>query len=193
MTQKQENQNIHNKNQQNTNNQKDTQTKAQHQNQNSDQEQCQEYIDAIKELESKLNELNDRYLRLAAEYDNYRKRTTKEKAELIKTAGEKVLVDLLPVVDDFERALEHIESAEDIEALKEGIFLIYNRFQDFLKKQGIEEIAAEGESYDPNLHEAIQQVPAQSEEQKGKIVKVIQKGYKLNDKIIRHAKVIVAM
>ncbi len=162
---------------------------------NTQQEQtnCQELEKKVEELQAQLNELNDRYLRLAAEYDNYRKRTLKEKADLIKTAGEKVLVDLLPVIDDFDRALEHIEKASDIEALKEGVKLIYNHFQKFLKQQGVEEIQAVGEPLDTDLHEAIQQVPAENDEQKGKIVHVVQKGYKLNDKVIRHAKVVVAM
>ncbi len=157
------------------------------------QTNCQELEEKVNELQNQLNELNDRYLRLAAEYDNYRKRTLKEKAELIKTAGEKVIVNLLPVMDDFERALEHIDRASDLEALKEGVKLIYNHFQKFLKQEGVEEIEALGKPLDTDLHEAVQQVPAESEEQKGKIVQVVQKGYKLNDKVIRHAKVIVAM
>ena len=154
---------------------------------------CHKIEKKCEELEAKYNELNDRYLRLMAEYDNYRKRTLREKSDLIKTAAEKVLVDLLPVVDDFERALEHIDSANDIEALKEGVHLIYKRFQDFLIKEGVEEIEAIGKPLDTDLHEAIQRVPAQDESQKGKIVHVVQKGYKLNDKVIRHAKVVVAM
>ncbi len=154
---------------------------------------CHKIEKKCEELETKYNELNDRYLRLMAEYDNYRKRTLREKSDLIKTAAEKVLVDLLPVVDDFERALEHIDSANDIEALKEGVHLIYKRFQDFLTKEGVEEIEAIGKPLDTDLHEAIQRVPAQDESQKGKIVHVVQKGYKLNDKVIRHAKVVVAM
>ncbi len=157
------------------------------------QTDCQQLEEKVKDLEAQLQELNDKYLRLAAEYDNYRKRTLKEKAELIKTAGEKVLVNLLPVIDDFDRALEHIDRASDIEALKEGVKLIYNHFQKFLKQQGVEEVEALGKPLDTDLHEAIQQVPAENEEQKGKIVNVVQKGYKLGDKVIRHAKVIVAM
>ncbi len=145
------------------------------------------------ELEQQLKQLSDKYLRLAAEYDNYRKRTMREKAELIKTAGENILVDLLPVVDDFERALEHIDSANDIEALKEGVHLIYKRFINFLKSKGVEEIPALGMPLDTDLHEAVQQVPAKDPSEKGKIVHVVQKGYKLHDKVIRHAKVVVAM
>ncbi len=174
---------------------KKEETKATKTQKNTQQAQtdCQVLEIKIKELEDKLNEQNDRYLRLAAEYDNYRKRTLKEKSDLIKTAGEKVLVDLLPVIDDFDLALEHIDKASDVEALKEGVKLIYNHFQKFLTQQGVEEIEALGKPLDTDLHEAIQQMPAQSDEEKGKIVKVVQKGYKLNDKVIRHAKVIVAM
>ncbi len=147
----------------------------------------------IQQLKQQLEQLNDKYLRLAAEYDNYRKRTLKEKAELIKTASERVLIDLLPIIDDFDRAMEHINKASDIEALKQGIQLIYNQFKNFLKKQGVQEIQAIGQKLDTDLHEAVQQVPATDPDQKGKIVHVIQKGYKLNDKVIRHAKVVVAM
>ena len=174
---------------------KKEETKATKTQKNTQQAQtdCQVLEIKIKELEDKLNEQNDRYLRLAAEYDNYRKRTLKEKSDLIKTAGEKVLVDLLPVIDDFDLALEHIDKASDVEALKEGVKLIYNHFQKFLTQQGVQEIEALGKPLDTDLHEAIQQMPAQSDEEKGKIVKVVQKGYKLNDKVIRHAKVIVAM
>ena len=154
---------------------------------------CEQFEQEVKELQEKLNKLNDQYLRLAAEYDNYRKRTVKEKADLIKTASEKVLVDLLPVIDDFERALEHIEKSEDIEALKDGVKLIYNHFQKFLKQQGVEEIEALGQQLNTDFHEAVQQVPVENQEQKGKIVHIVQKGYKLYDKVIRHAKVVVGM
>jgi len=154
---------------------------------------CEQFEQEVKELQEKLNKLNDQYLRLAAEYDNYRKRTVKEKADLIKTAAEKVLVDLLPVIDDFERALEHIEKSEDIEALKDGVKLIYNHFQKFLKQQGVEEIEALGQQLNTDFHEAVQQVPVENQEQKGKIVHIVQKGYKLYDKVIRHAKVVVGM
>ena len=154
---------------------------------------CEQFEQEVKELQEKLNKLNDQYLRLAAEYDNYRKRTVKEKADLIKTAAEKVLVDLLPVIDDFERAMEHIEKSEDIEALKDGVKLIYNHFQKFLKQQGVEEIEALGQQLNTDFHEAVQQVPVENQEQKGKIVHIVQKGYKLYDKVIRHAKVVVGM
>ena len=154
---------------------------------------CSEIKKENEKLQQEVNSLKDKYLRLAAEYDNYRKRTLKEKQELIKTAGQDILVNLLPVVDNFDRALETIEASEDIDAVKEGIHLIYKGFVDFLKQKGVTEIDALGKPFDAELHEAVQQVPAQSEEQKGKVIAVVQKGYMLNDKVIRHAKVVVAM
>ncbi|NPA68844.1 MAG: nucleotide exchange factor GrpE [Chlorobi bacterium] len=147
--------------------------------------------DKLKELEEKYNELNDKYLRLVAEYDNYRKRTLKERMELIKTAGEDILVNFLPVMDNIERAKQSVDNAKDIEAVKEGINLIYKSISDFLKDRGIEEIEAEGEVFDTDLHEAVTKIPAPDENMKGKVVDVIEKGYKMNDKILRFAKVVV--
>ncbi len=145
----------------------------------------------IAELEASNKELNDKYLRLSAEFDNYRKRTLKERIELIKTAGESVMLSILPVIDDFERAMNSIEQGMDFEATKEGILLIYNKFKEFNKQNGISEIQAAGEVFDTDLHEALTKIPAPSEALKGKIVDVIQKGYYLNDKVIRFAKVVV--
>ncbi|MCG8409737.1 MAG: nucleotide exchange factor GrpE [Bacteroidales bacterium] len=139
----------------------------------------------------KLVEMNDKYLRLAAEYDNYRKRTLKEKMDLSKSAGADILVNILPVVDDFERALENIDKANDVEAVKEGVVLIYNKFKDFLKQRGVKEIEAKEKDFDTDLHEAITKIPAPTEELKGKVVDVIEKGYSLNEKIIRFSKVVV--
>lgn len=139
----------------------------------------------------KLAEMNDKYLRLAAEYDNYRRRTLKEKMELSKTAGEDILVNILPVVDDFERGLDNIDKAKDIEAVKEGVQLIYNKFKDFLKQRGVKEIEAKETEFDTDMHEALTKIPAPTEELKGKVVDVIEKGYYLNDKIIRFSKVVV--
>lgn len=139
----------------------------------------------------KLAEMNDKYLRLAAEYDNYRRRTLKEKMELSKTAGEDILVNILPVVDDFERGLDNIDKAKDIEAVKEGVQLIYNKFKDFLKQRGVKEIEAKEKDFDTDMHEALTKIPAPSDELKGKVVDVIEKGYYLNDKIIRFSKVVV--
>jgi molecular chaperone GrpE len=143
-------------------------------------------------MSEQLEKLNDAYLRLMAEYDNYRKRTIKEKAELIKNGGEKTLVGLLPVIDDFERALQTIETASDIAAIKEGLALIYSKFQSYLQQNGVKPIAAIGRDFDPDLDEAIATVPAADEAQKGKIIDNIQTGYTLNEKVIRHAKVVVA-
>jgi molecular chaperone GrpE len=138
------------------------------------------------------NELNDRYLRIIAEYDNFRKRTLKEKMELVKSGGSDVLKGLLPVIDNFERALKSLNETTEIEAVKEGINLIYITFTDFMKMKGIQEIEALNLPLDTDLHEAIAQVPATNEETKGKIIDVVEKGYKLNDKILRFAKVVVA-
>jgi molecular chaperone GrpE len=145
----------------------------------------------ITELEAANKEMNDKYLRLSAEFDNYRKRTLRERMELIKTAGESVMMSILPVVDDFERAMQSIEQGMDFEATKEGILLIYNKFKEFNKQNGIAEIKSTGEVFDTDLHEALTKIPAPSEDLKGKIVDVIQKGYYLNDKVIRFAKVVV--
>jgi molecular chaperone GrpE len=145
----------------------------------------------IEELRYKISEINDKYLRLSAEFDNYRKRTLKEKTELLKTAGGEVLSDLLPVMDDFERALQSMENTEDIKAVKDGVALIYNKFKDFIKLKGIVEIEALNQDFDTDMHEALTKIPAPNEKLKGKVVDVIQKGYKIEDKIIRYAKVVV--
>lgn len=145
----------------------------------------------IAELEAANKELNDKYLRLSAEFDNYRKRTLRERMELTKTAAESVMLNILPVTDDFERAMHSIEQGMDFEAVKKGILLIYNKFQEFNKQNGITEIEALGKPFDTDLHEALTKIPAPSEEMKGKIIDVIQKGYYLNEKVIRFAKVVV--
>ncbi|MFW5699285.1 MAG: nucleotide exchange factor GrpE [Bacteroidota bacterium] len=148
-------------------------------------------VDPLEELQLKLSESQDKYMRLSAEFDNYRKRTLREKADLLKSAGEQLLVSLLPVVDDFERGMATISDAKDIKAVKDGVELIYSKFTDFLKQNGVHEIKAVDEEFDTDLHEAVTKIPAPNEDQKGKIVDVIQKGYKLNDKVIRFAKVVV--
>jgi len=139
-----------------------------------------------------LTQLKDTHIRLMAEYDNYRKRTVKEKAELIKNGGERVLVGLLPVIDDFERALKNITPEADCESIAEGVSLIYNKFMTFLKQNGVQPIDAVGESFDDELFDAIATVPAQEKDLQGKVIDCIQTGYKLNDKVIRHSKVVVA-
>ncbi|MDR0824509.1 MAG: nucleotide exchange factor GrpE [Prevotella sp.] len=148
--------------------------------------------DNVTDWEAKYSELNDSYLRLNAEFDNYRKRTLKEKAELLKSGSERVLIDIISVVDDFDRALDNISKTEDIEAVKEGINLIYSKFTNFLTRHGVKEIETIGHPFDADKHEAITTIPAQSEEDKDKIVDSVQKGYTLDDKVIRYPKVIVA-
>jgi molecular chaperone GrpE len=142
-------------------------------------------------LEEELNELRDKYVRLSAEFDNYRKRTLKEKMELTKSAGESILLNIIPVVDDFERGMETMDKASDIDAVKEGIHLIHNKFKDFLKQSGVKEIEARDKEFNTDEHDAVTKIPAPGEEQKGKVVDVIEKGYKLNDRVIRFSKVVV--
>lgn len=137
--------------------------------------------------------MNDRFLRLYSEFDNYRKRVNQEKLDLISTASEKVIVSALPIIDDFERAITANEKAEDIDAIKEGFSLIYNKFKQMLKRFDVEEIEAKGEVFDTNLHEAITQFPTDKEEDKGKVIDVTEKGYKIKDKVIRYAKVVVGL
>lgn len=141
--------------------------------------------------EEKIAELNDRFLRLYAEFDNYRKRTNKEKIDLISNANEGVLKDLLPVMDDFERAILNNETAEDIAVVKEGFHLIFNKFRSILEAKGLKPMNAKGESFDSELHEAIANIPAPSENEKGKVIDDVEKGYFLHDKVIRYAKVVV--
>ena len=141
--------------------------------------------------EEKLAELQDRYLRLTAEYDNFRKRTLKEKIDLQKSANERLLEALLPVADDFDRAMQSVEEAKDIEAVKEGMRLISGKFQGFLNQQGVKEIEAVNIDFDTDVHEAITKIPAPSKKLKGKVVDVVQKGYYLNEKVLRFSKVVI--
>ena len=150
-----------------------------------------ELNEKIAQLEETIAQKNDQYLRLQAEFDNYRKRTLKEKMELTKSATSSLMVNIITVVDDFERALQMMGGSNDLNAVKEGVELIYKRFSDFLKQNGVAEIDAVGKELDTDLHEAITKIPAPSEEFKGKIVDVVQKGYSLNDKVIRFAKVVI--
>jgi molecular chaperone GrpE len=150
-----------------------------------------EETDSIENQEGKYNELNDSYLRLMAEFDNYRKRTLREKAELIKSGGETALTNLLPVIDDFERALSNIRQTEDLTAVVQGIELIYNKFIAYLSQQGVRSIDAVGRPFDTEQFEAIATIPAPDAGQKGKVLDCIQTGYVLNEKVIRHAKVVV--
>ena len=145
----------------------------------------------LEEAQTAIEEQKDKYLRLSAEFDNYRKRTIKEKAELILNGGEKSISSILPVIDDFERAIKTMETAKDVSAVKEGVELIYNKFMAVLAQNGVKVIETKDQPLDTDYHEAIAVIPAPSEEQKGKILDCVQTGYTLNDKVIRHAKVVV--
>ena len=146
----------------------------------------------LEEAKQAAEDQKDKYLRLSAEFDNYRKRTLKEKAELIKNGGEKAISAIFPVLDDLERALQNMKTADNVEAMYEGIELIYQKFLKNLGQEGLEKMEPIGEVFDTDFHEAVALVPAQEEDQKGKVLDCVQTGYKLHDKVIRHAKVVVA-
>ena len=142
--------------------------------------------------EDKVAELNDRYLRLYSEFDNYRKRTQKEKIDLLKTASANVITDLLPVLDDFERAIKAFSDTSGTDQpLKDGVILIFNKFLNTLTQKGLEQMKTIGEPFDTDFHEAITNIPAPTPDMKGKVVDEVEKGYLLNDKVIRYAKVVV--
>ena len=145
----------------------------------------------LEKANEQIEEQKDKYLRLSAEFDNYRKRTIKEKAELILNGGEKSISSILPIVDDFERAIKNMETATDVAAVKEGIELIYNKFISVLGQNGVKVIETKEKPLDTDFHEAIAVIPAPDEALKGKIIDCVQTGYTLNDKVIRHAKVVV--
>ncbi|MAO32844.1 MAG: nucleotide exchange factor GrpE [Crocinitomicaceae bacterium] len=147
--------------------------------------------DAEASAEDKFNELNDRYLRLHAEFDNFRRRTSKERIDLIGSASSGVLKDLLPVLDDFERAIDSNKEASEVESVKEGFNLIYTKFKGILNSKGLKVMSTNGETFDSEIHEAIANIPAPSKKMKGKVIEDIEKGYYLNDKVIRFAKVVV--
>lgn len=145
----------------------------------------------LEEANKVIEEQKDKYLRLSAEFDNYRKRTMKEKAELILNGAEKTISSILPIVDDFERALKNMETATDVAAVKEGVELIYNKFMSVLGQDGVKVIETKEKPLDTDFHEAIVVIPAPDKSLKGKILDCVQTGYTLNDKVIRHAKVVV--
>ena len=145
----------------------------------------------LEEANKVIEEQKDKYLRLSAEFDNYRKRTMKEKAELILNGAEKTISSILPIVDDFERALKNMETATDVAAVKEGVELIYNKFMSVLGQDGVKVIETKEKPLDTDFHEAIAVIPAPDKSLKGKILDCVQTGYTLNDKVIRHAKVVV--
>lgn len=147
--------------------------------------------DEQRPYEQEIEELKDKYLRAVAEFDNYRKRTIKEKAELILNGSEKAIAAILPVLDDMDRAIDNNKKVEDAEAVKDGMTLIYNKFIKVLESLGVKAIETEGADFNVDLHEAIAMVPGMGDDKKGKVIDCVQKGYKLNDKVIRHAKVAV--
>lgn len=144
-----------------------------------------------KKSEEKYAELNDKYLRLYADFENFRKRAAKERVDLLKYAGEDIFKKLIPVMDDFDRAIKATEEATDIEIIKQGEHLIYNKFKNILAQNGVKEMNSAGQAFDPELHDAITNIPAPSEKLKGKVIEEVEKGYYLNGKVIRHAKVVV--
>lgn len=147
--------------------------------------------DPLEELQAQYNELNDKYLRLYSEFENFRKRTSKERVDLIRNGGEDIFKLLLPIIDDFERARTNMETAEDVPSVKEGVDLIYNKLIKELGNKGLKPMETKGEVFDSELHEAITQFPAPSDDMKGKVIDEAEKGYYLHDKVIRFAKVVV--
>jgi len=158
-----------------------------------EKEEDTEVKEKVKEptAEEKLAEIQDRYLRLSAEFDNYRKRTLRERIDLLRNANEELISKILPVIDDFDRAIQQLDDANDIKALKDGVHLIYGKFLSFLGQEGVKEVEALHKEFDTDLHEAITKIPAPEKKLKGKVVDVVQKGYYLNDKVIRFAKVVI--
>lgn len=154
-------------------------------------ENVNEEKDPLESAKEEISELKDKYLRSVAEFDNYRKRTLKEKAELILNGGEKTVAAILPVLDDMERAIASGEKTEDLQVLREGMKLIYAKFQKALESLGVKKIETDGADFDTDVHEAVAMVPGMGDDKKGKVLDCVQAGYKLNDKVIRHAKVAV--
>lgn len=145
----------------------------------------------VEKLKAEVSEANDKYLRLYAEFDNFKRRTSKERVELLQTAGKDVIVDLLTVLDDFERAVKAMETASDLLPVKEGVLLVQSKLKNILTNKGLKEMNALGTTFDADLHEAITNIPAPSDDLKGKVIDEVEKGYSLNDKVIRFAKVVV--
>jgi molecular chaperone GrpE len=148
-------------------------------------------VSEVRAVQEKLAEMQDKYIRLSAEFDNYRKRTLREKMDLSKYASENMLLGIIPLMDDFDRARAHMDSTTDCNGLRDGINLIYGKFSDFLKQNGVKEIESLNSNFDVDLHEAIAKVPVDDVEKKGKVIDVVQKGYYLQDKVLRFSKVVV--
>lgn len=161
---------------------------------NQEQETTQEQAAELSQeeiLSNKLAEANDKYARLVAEFDNYKKRTSKERVELIQTAGQGVISKLLTVLDDFDRALNAMATAQDVESVKQGVELVNNKFRKILENEGLKEMNVVGEAFDADFQEAITAIPAPNEDMKNKVIDVVEKGYTLNEKVIRFAKVVI--
>ena len=148
-------------------------------------------LSAEEKLQAEVQQLNDKYLRLYAEFDNYKRRTQKERVELLQTAGKDVIVSLLPVLDDFDRALKAMETAADVAPVKEGILLVSTKFKNTLAQKGLKDVSSINEPFNTDFHEAITNIPAPTEDLKGKVIDEVEKGYTLNDNVIRFAKVVV--
>lgn len=173
--------------------QKNENIEEQENNIQNDENQNEEVVEEVKEptIEDKYNELNNKYVRLHAEFDNYRKRTNKEKIDLISNASAGVLKDMLAVMDDFERGIENNAKVDDADSIKEGMHLIYNKFKGILETKGLKAMKAAGEKFDSEIHEAVAKFPAPKKKQIGTVIDDVEKGYYLNDKVIRFAKVVV--
>ncbi len=172
---------------------KDAQAETMDSRQETEEQQEESMEDKLAAAETKIAELQDKYLRQVAEFDNYRKRTIKEKAELVLNGAEKTVTAILPVLDDLERALKNMDKMEDVDAVKKGVDLIYQKFVKVLGDQGVKKIDTENADFNTDLHEAIAQVPASSDEMKGKVIDCVKSGYTLNEKVIRHAQVAVGL
>ena len=168
----------------------DKESEEEQKNEETSEEKAEEK-DPLEKAQDEIAELKDKWLRSVAEFENYRKRTLKERAELILNGGEKVISAILPILDDMERAIENGEKTEDPAVLREGMTLIFQKFMKTLEGQGVSKIDTENADFDTDLHEAVAMVPGMGDDKKGKVIDCLQKGYKLNDKVIRHAKVAV--
>ncbi len=188
--QEQENKNVNNEEMNNTIEDANASSETEMKNMDANSE-AEDQGQTTEVLAAQLEEANDRYVRLYAEFDNYKRRTSKERIELIQTAGKEVIGNLLTVVDDFDRALKMMESATDVSAVSEGVQLINQKFKKILQQQGLKEMNAMGETFDADYHEAITNIPAPSEDMKGKVIDEVEKGYFLHDKVLRYAKVVV--
>jgi len=195
MSKKEHTEEMQDQNTQTASNEQEEATLENEHQQNKEQENteptAEQVEQAAEDVQQQINELKDKYLRLFAEFENYKRRTIKERLEIMKTAAQDTMTALLPILDDFDRAKKTAQDNDKPEEFSEGIQLVYNKLHNTLKQKGLKAMETNGEPFDPELHEAMTEIPAPSEDMKGKIVDTIEKGYWLNDKIIRHAKVVV--